>query len=106
MEMYHGTKASAANSIQGLPTNVNVNLGGGEMGKGFYVGDNLTLAIAWAKGRHRQPAVIEFEIDKRQYATLSFHRLNHIQVLNTWHQLKDLEHIERINLDMTLFLDR
>jgi hypothetical protein len=90
MEMYHGTKTNAANSIQGPPTNVDVNRGGGEMGQGFYVGDNLTLAISWAKGRYRQPAVLEFQIDKRQYATLSFHRLSHMQVLNTWHQLRRL----------------
>lgn len=90
MEMYHGTNTIAANSIQGPPTNVDVNRGGGEMGQGFYVGDNLTLAISWAKGRYKNPAVIEFEIDKRQYATLSFHRLSHIEVLDKWHQLKRL----------------
>ena len=88
--MYHGTKSSAAISIQGPPTNVDVSYGGGEMGQGFYVGDSLTLAISWAKGRYRQPAVLEFRIDKRQYAKLSFHRLSHMQVLNTWHQLRRL----------------
>jgi len=90
MEMYHGTKANAAKLIQGPPTNVEVNSGGGEMGQGFYVGDNLTLAISWAKGRYRHPAVIEFQIDRKQYAKLSFYRLSHMQILNTWHQLRRL----------------
>jgi hypothetical protein len=90
MNQYHGTNTNGANSIQGPPIDVNINLGGGELGQGFYTGDNLTLAITWAKGRFRKPAVLDFSIDNGQYALLYFHRLSHFQVLNTWHQLRKL----------------
>jgi hypothetical protein len=90
MNLFHGTSRSGADSIEGPPINVNVNIGGGELGRGFYLGDNMTLAISWAKGRNRQPGVLDFNIDNRQYAQLSFRQLSHTQVLNTWHQLRKL----------------
>lgn len=69
--------------------NVDVSLGNGEMGQGFYVGDNMTLAISWAKGRFGKSAsVLEFDVDNRQYAKLSFHRLSAYSVVRTWTQYK------------------
>ncbi|HEV7333154.1 MAG TPA: hypothetical protein VGN63_19115 [Flavisolibacter sp.] len=94
MNFYHGCNATSASAIQGigLPSNVNVSFGNGEMGQGFYIGDNMTLAISWAKGRFKNnPAVLEFDIDNGQYASLSFRRLSAYAVLQTWTQYKLLK---------------
>ena len=88
MNLFHGTDRNGADTLQGPPTNVDVTRGGGELGQGFYLGDNLTLAISWAKGRYRNPGVLDFEINNQQYAQLSFKRLTHQNVLRTWQQLR------------------
>lgn len=88
MKIYHGTNKSSKRSIIGPPSDVDVSKGGGEMGIGFYAGENLSMAIAWAKGRWKKPSVLEFDVSNKSYAQLSFKQMNHRQVLNDWHQLK------------------
>lgn len=46
MQSYHGTSSQHAQSI--LAQGVNVALGGGELGKGFYSGEHLHEAKAWS----------------------------------------------------------
>lgn len=72
----------------GPPTNIETDKGGGEMGQGFYAGENMSMAIAWAKGRWKKPSVLEFEVSNKLYAQLSLKQLNHKQVLNDWQQMK------------------
>jgi|SRR6218665_134426 len=94
MTFYHGCEKVSATSIQSTtsPSNVNVGLGNGEMGQGFYVGDNLTLAISWAKGRFGATAsVLEFDVNNTKYASLSFRRLSASSVVRTWTQYKRLK---------------
>lgn len=88
MKVYHGTNKSARNSIVGPPQSVDVSKGGGEMGAGFYVGENMSMAIAWAKGRWKKASVLEFDVSNKLYAQLNLKQMNHKQVLNDWHQLK------------------
>lgn len=72
MIAYHGTNINSANNIVGPPPNIDVTRGGGELGQGFYVGDNIALAVSLAKGRHNaNAAVIKFEIDDHQYVQLN-----------------------------------
>ena len=56
MILYHGTNTVAAQRIAGPPAAVNVTVGGGELGRGFYMGESI--ALAWrdlfrAKGGYR-----------------------------------------------------
>lgn len=88
MKVYHGTNQSSRNSIIGPPTNVDANKGGGEMGQGFYVGENMSMAISWAKGRWKKPSVLEFDVSNKLYAQLNFKQLGHNQILNDWQQFK------------------
>jgi hypothetical protein len=88
MKIYHGTNKTSRNSIMGPPTNIETDKGGGEMGQGFYAGENMSMAIAWAKGRWKKPSVLEFEVSNKLYAQLSLKQLNHKQVLNDWQQMK------------------
>lgn len=90
MKFYHGTDKSTGDDIQLSGTKIDPTKGGGELGQGFYVGDSLTLAISWAKGRYKAPAVLEFDVDNGKYAALSFKQMSHGAVLHSWRQLKKL----------------
>ena len=55
---YHGTSESVADDL--VVGNVQISRGGGELGKGFYLGTQLHVAKAWAKQMHNSQAVVEF----------------------------------------------
>ena len=73
MIVFHGTSAAAAAQIVGPPPTVDVTRGRGELGRGFYVGDSVALAISWAKGRYGPSLgkTIEIDVDNSAFATLS-----------------------------------
>lgn len=69
MECFHGTKAATAKSL--MAGNVDVSQGGGELGRGFYTGDYLWVAKAWAANRYKKDAaVVKFEIPDTEYFAL------------------------------------
>ncbi|MDF4820625.1 hypothetical protein [Vibrio parahaemolyticus] len=61
---YHGTLECDGNAI--ISGAIQVTLGGGELGQGFYLGDMAHEAFAWAKkkgARYKKPyAVVKFEM--------------------------------------------
>jgi hypothetical protein len=72
---YHGTSPAQANQIaQG---NVDVSLGGGELGQGFYSQTNLYEAKQWAFHRFggRQANVVEFAHDDNDIENLNYQLL-------------------------------
>jgi hypothetical protein len=82
MDVFHGTNISSATNIVGPPVNVNVALGGGELGRGFYLGESIALAAAWSKGKYgRVSAVIKFEIDDSAYIKLNTKVLSRRQLV-------------------------
>ncbi len=71
MIVFHGTNSAYANTIVGPPSDVQLR-GGGELGKGFYLGESIALANSWAKGRFNDDsAVIEFNINNSEYIKLN-----------------------------------
>jgi hypothetical protein len=70
MISYHGTSTSDAAHI--VAGNVSVSLGGGELGRGFYTGEQLHLAKAWAFNRFGDKArnVIEFDVPDPEFFAL------------------------------------
>jgi len=88
MTLYHGTSDSIATTLASSPNLVSVTRGGGELGRGFYAGDHVALAAAWARGRHAQPAVLEIQMDPSAYVRLAILVLNWVQVVSTWNQLR------------------
>lgn len=90
MNLYHGTNTTSRLSIVGPPKNIDSRKGGGELGQGFYLGDNMTMAISWAKGRWKKASVLEFNISNSKYARLNFKQMNHKQILRDWYQMKKL----------------
>lgn len=89
MLTYHGTTATAANSLAANPSSVSVSVGGGELGQGFYSGDSPALAAAWAQGRYPSNwAVLQIDLSTSAYVRLAVLTLNWSQVVNIWNQLK------------------
>jgi|SRR5450759_791274 hypothetical protein len=88
MLLYHGTSSGVAQALAAAPNTISVARGGGELGRGFYAGDHVALAAAWARGRFPASKVLEVDIDTSAYAQLMIHILNWTQVVNTWNQLK------------------
>lgn len=74
MDLFHGTSRASLANILGQnppPNTVDVTLGGGEFGRGFYVGTDPVMAASLARGKFkRDAAVIEFNVDNRELLTL------------------------------------
>lgn len=89
MNLYHGTTEECADELAGRPELVSVEKGGGELGRGFYMGDHIALAASWARGRYSgRMAVLEIRIDPSAYVRLSIKTLNWHQVVSTWNELR------------------
>ncbi len=93
MDFYHGTDQASTGSLMGIPSpvnKINITLGGGELGQGFYLGDNLTLSIAWAKSRYPNPSVLQFDGANQEYVKLSFKQMRRKEIFRIWRQMKIL----------------
>jgi len=72
MVTYHGTDIASANHIIGPPSNIDVTRGGGELGRGFYLGEQVALAAALSRGKFGPDGVVlKFEIDETAFAQLN-----------------------------------
>lgn len=71
MLLYHGTNTAAATQI--AAGNVNVSLGGGEFGQGFYTGEHLWAAKSWAfnKSQDRSKNVVIFDVPDASVTVLN-----------------------------------
>jgi len=88
---YHGTNKENASKIVGPPSSVDVSVGKGELGKGFYTGSSIALAAIWAQLRYDTEAVvIEFDIPKQRFVQLKGISIKtQAEVADTWKKLKD-----------------
>lgn len=87
---YHGTNKKAADKIVGPPSELDISLGKGELGQGFYTGSSIAVAAVWAQLRHRTEAVvIEFDIPKQKFVQLKGTVIKtQSEVIENWHSLK------------------
>ncbi|GEM_PF-6377631 len=78
---YHGTRRSDAVAMAGLPGGagtIDVLLGGGEFGRGFYGQDSKANALTWAQNRfgHAQnPSILQLELDDQAFRGLTVRQL-------------------------------
>ena len=77
MFTFHGTSANVASSL--AAGGVSVALGGGELGLGFYTGEHLHEAKAWAvhQSGDRQRNVVMFDLPENELEQLSVTLLDH-----------------------------
>ena len=69
MKRYHGTKKDFAEEI--CDNNIDMTRGGGELGRGFYVGNLAHKAYSWAWHKHKDKfSVIEFDINRSEFQKL------------------------------------
>lgn len=76
---YHATSDEYADDL--LAGRVDVSRGGGELGRGFYLGTALHVAKAWAKQMHDCETVIEFQIDDNDFWNFDILSLNEIEAI-------------------------
>jgi len=97
MILYHGTSLSYGSKIIGHPiNNVDVTKGGGELGQGFYLGNNLVLANILAVGKFgNEGKVLRFVIKDKHLIQLKAKAiLKRKDVYDLWQKLyleKDLK---------------
>ncbi|KQM23424.1 MULTISPECIES: DUF3990 domain-containing protein [unclassified Chryseobacterium] len=89
MIAFHGTDRTSASNIVGTPSNIDVKRGGGELGRGFYLGENIALAASLSRGKFgTNGVVIKFDIDDSAYVSLNTKVLNRRQyVYRLWQSL-------------------
>jgi len=87
---YHGTNKLGAEKIVGPPPKLDINIGKGELGKGFYTGSSIALAAIWAQLRYGNEAtVIEFSIPNSRFVQLKGYLIKtQMEVLFKWKELK------------------
>ncbi len=88
---YHGTRLCFAKTI--CDGGINVDIGGGELGKGFYVGDRAYAAFAKAwhtckldKCNHL--AVVEFDLSNFNYGNFKVFKWNREKAGNEWKSMR------------------
>ena len=78
MKTYHGTSKTYSRSI--LQNGIDFTKGGGELGQGFYVGDLLHRACAWAWNKYgNDSSVIVFDLNDSEFLKLNLEILDSIQ---------------------------
>jgi hypothetical protein len=102
MDTYHGT--SAATAIRLTVNGVDVTVGGGELGRGFYTGEHIHEAKAWAFQRYgdKQRNVVRFSTPDYDVERLSFAVLDHGSAALKRYHIKQTDQTRtyRFGLDM------
>lgn len=84
---YHGTSVQIACDLQ--LGKIDRKLGGGELGQGFYLGDLLWVAKAWAHNRHgKDAAVFKVDVPDPCFNSLSIELLSRTEALALRKQVK------------------
>ena len=87
MDYFHGTEGQYAKAIS--QHKIDVSKGKGELGKGFYVGNQMHRAFAWAY--HKDPVdykVVEFTIDSESLLKLDICFLDRQYAEEQWEIMK------------------
>lgn len=84
---YHGTSTQIASDLQ--LGKIDRTLGGGELGQGFYLGDLLWVAKAWAHNRHvKDAAVLKVDVPDPNFNALSVELLSRTDALALRKEIK------------------
>jgi hypothetical protein len=87
IECYHGTLDTTADDL--VAGKIDISLGGGELGMGFYTGEYLWVAKSWAANRHGlNGAVVCVEVDDDEFFNLEPLLLSRIDALKHRNEIK------------------
>lgn len=90
MTSYHGTNNAGATAITTPPSGVTITHGGGELGRGFYTGESIALAMGRAVAVYGKTnaKVVRFEIPDADFLSLHIHNIHKRgQVNKLWRSL-------------------
>ena len=76
---FHGTTETHVDKL--IEGKVDVSLGGGELGQGFYLGTALHVAKAWAVQMHKSESVVEFQFDDDEFWNFDIQGLTEIEAI-------------------------
>jgi hypothetical protein len=96
--LYHGTSRAFAIAMAGAPGagTIDITLGRGEFGRGFYSQDSISNASRRAQTLYgNNSAVLILDIDDHQYHALNVRRLtlNRAQMLNATLRANNTQHV-------------
>lgn len=84
---YHGTSKQVASDLQ--LGKIGRTLGGGELGQGFYLGEMLWVAKAWAHNCHlNDAAVLKVDVPDSSFNVLSIEVMSRIEALALRKEIK------------------
>lgn len=86
---YHGTSKQTATELRnGM---IDHTQGGGELGQGFYLGDELWVAKSWAHNRHgKDSAVLKIDVPDPKFNALSLELLSRTEALALRKEIKQM----------------
>lgn len=74
ISVYHGTDRQTATQMVSVPNFIDRTRGGGELGMGFYAGDSVAIAAAFAQSKFPfQEGVVRIDIEDTDLAKLQVH---------------------------------
>lgn len=88
---FHGTRRADAVAMTGPPGTIDVTIGGGEFGQGFYTQDSSANALTWVQHRfpaNQLPCLLELSIDDQAFANLSARTLTRRQAIRLTQRLR------------------
>lgn len=86
---YHGTSKQIADELQ--KGKIDHTIGGGELGQGFYLGDQLWVAKSWAHNRHgNNSAVLRVDVPDQNFNSLSLELLSRTEALELRKEIKSM----------------
>lgn len=80
INMYHGSDEITIEKL--LESDIDVSLGGGEIGQGFYRGDKMHVAKAWAFNKHSSESVLEIKVKEDKFWDMNPHTLTYEEACN------------------------
>ena len=97
---YHGTSSMSAEDIKN--GKIDVTLGGGELGQGFYLGDKLHVAKAWAKQRHDTETVVEIRTEEEKFYNFNILALDYPEVSEYKEKIRGMEETRNYKFDVDI----
>ena len=84
---YHGTSDAIADDL--VAAKIDIKIGGGELGMGFYTGEYLWVAKSWAANRHGQNgAVLHVELNDKDFFDLEPLLLSRLDALEKRNEIR------------------
>ncbi len=106
---FHGTLLNNAIAMSRTPANgsIDVTLGGGEFGQGFYTQSSRSNALTWAQNHCGNPlaaCILEVEVEPPAFAAMSKCLLNRKQALRLTQRLrkKGTTRTHRVGVDVAI----